>query len=287
MKNLPIFLILFFPFAATAQGPLDGYMKGKGVLDLAPSISFNSAQKFVGAGSQTYDEAYKGQMFSLFAEYGLTEKFDLVATAAAVFTPIQSGLQDGGLFAKYRPVHAKLGKAGKLGVILGTGASFPIGNYEPTATGALGQNAVTVPARLILQLESPLGLFLNLTGGYHFRIDDLNEADIALITKNRPDYQPIEPPNFTTFLVKVGFPSKHFYLDGWAEWQHTTGGADYVQNVPDLPQAYGVSYTQLGGTAYYSDNGRTGFYLSGGYILGGRNTSRIQRITIGAVFKIG
>jgi hypothetical protein len=261
-------------------------MKGKGVLDLAPSISFNSAQKFEGVGGQTYDEAYKGQMFSLFAEYGLTEKFDLVAVAAAVFTPIQSGLQDGGLFAKYRPVHAKLGNVGKLGVIFGTGASFPIGNYEPTATGALGQNAVTVPARLILQWESPLGLFLNLTGGYHFRLDDLKEADIELLRKNRPDYNPLEPPDFTTFLVKVGFPAKHFYLDGWAEWQHTTGGADYVQNVPDLPQAYGVSYTQVGGTAYYSDNGRNGFYLSGGYILGGRNTSRIQRITVGAVFKI-
>lgn len=286
MKNLPIFLILIYHFAATAQGPLDGYMKGKGVLDLAPSISFNSAQKFEGAGGQTYDEAYKGQMFSLFAEYGVNEKFDLVATAAAVFTPIQSGLQDGGLFAKYRPVHASLGKAGKLGVIFGTGASFPIGNYEPTATGALGQNAVTVPARLILQWESPLGLFLNLTGGYHFRLDDLKETDIALIRKNRPEYQALEPPNFTTFLVKIGFPAKHFYLDGWAEWQHTSGGADYIQNVPDLPQAYGVSYTQVGGTAYYTDNGRNGFYLSCGYILGGRNTSRIQRITIGAVFKI-
>jgi hypothetical protein len=183
-------------------------------------------------------------------------------------------------------VHASLGKAGKLGVIFGTGASFPIGNYEPTATGALGQNAVTVPARLILQWESPLGLFLNLTGGYHFRLDDLKETDIALIRKNRPDYQALEPPNFSTFLVKVGFPAKHFYLDGWAEWQHTSGGANYVQNVPDLPQAYGVSYTQVGGTAFYSDSGRNGFYLSGGYILGGRNTSRIQRITIGAVFKI-
>jgi hypothetical protein len=286
MSIIRIFAVLLFPLVAAAQGPLDGYMKGKGVLDLAPSISFNSARKFEGANGKIYDEVYKGQMFSLFAEYGLTEKFDLVAVAAAVFTPIQSGLQDGGLFAKYRPVQVKLGKAGKLGVIFGTGASFPIGNYEPTATGALGQNAFTVPARVILQWESPLGLFLNLTGGYHFRIDDLKEADIALVRKKRPDYEPIDPQDFTTFLVKVGFPAKHFYLDGWAEWQHTNSGADYVQNVPDLPQAYGISYTQVGGTAFYTDNGRNGCYLSGGYILGGRNTSRIQRITIGMVFKM-
>ena len=282
-----ILLLLLLPQIGFAQGPLDGYMKGKGVLDLAPSFSFNSASKFEGAGGIRYDEAYKGQLFSLFAEYGLTEKFDLVATAAAVFTPLQSGLQDGGLFVKYRPVYAPLGQAGKLGVVFGTGATFPLSNYEPTATGALGQKAVTVPAKLILQWESPVGLFLNLTGGYHFRLDDLNEANIAVIRKQRPDYSPEKPQNFTTVLLKLGLPAEHFYLDGWVEWQHTSGGANYVQNVPDLPQAYGVSYTQIGGTAYYSDTGRTGFYLSTGFILKGRNTSLIQRITFGMVFKMG
>ncbi len=280
------FLLLLAQFVV-AQGPLDGYLKGKGVLDLAPSFSFNSAQKLDGAGGHLYDEIYKGQMFNLFAEYGLTEKFDLVATAAAVFTPLQSGLQDGGLFVKYRPIYAPLGKAGKLGVLFGTGASFPIGDYEPTATGALGQKAVTVPAKLIVQWETPLGIFLNLTGGYNFRLDDLKKADIAIVRRQRPDYAPMKPKNFTTFLLKIGFPARRFYLDGWAEWQHTSGGANYVQNLPDLPQAYGVSYTQIGGTAYYSDTGRTGFYLSGGSILGGRNTSRIHRITFGMVFKLG
>lgn len=287
MSILRTFIILCFPYLALAQGPLDGYLKGKGVLDLAPSFSFNTADKFEGAGGQTYDEVYKGQMLSLFAEYGLTEKFDLVATAAAVFTPLQSGLQDAGLFVKYRPIYAPLGKAGKLGVLFGTGAAFPLSDYEPSVTGALGQRAVTVPAKIILQWETPLGLFLNLTGGYNFRLDELKDADIAVIRQQRPDYEPVDPQNFTTFLLKLGFPARHFYLDGWAEWQHTPGGADYVQNVPDLPQAYGVSYTQIGGTAYYSDNGRTGFYVSGGYILNGRNTSRIQRITFGMVLKLG
>lgn len=260
-------------------------MKGKGALDLAPSFSFNNAGKFDGSGGAVYDEPYKGQLLSLFAAYGLNDRFDVVATAAAVFTPLQSGLQDGGLFVKYRPFYEKIGRLGKLGVIAGTGATFPISNYEPTATGALGQKAVTVPARLIMQWETPLGLFVNLTGGYHFRLDDLKERDIATVRQSRPDYEPTKPVDFSTFLVKAGFPARHFYLDGWVEWQYTRGGADYVQNVPDLAQAYGVSYTQIGGTAYYSDSGRNGFYLGFGQILQGRNTSRIRRITLGMVFK--
>jgi hypothetical protein len=269
-----------------AQGPLDGYLKGKGVLDLVPSLSFNSASKFDGAGGQVFDEKYKGQMLSIFAEYGLSERFDLVATGAYVFTQKQSGLQDGGLFAKYRPVYTPMGGAGKLGILLGTGIQFPLSDYEPVSTGALGQKAVSVPARLIAQWETPVGLFINLTGGYNWRIDDLKAGDIAAVRVERPDYQPVSPPDFVTVLLKAGFPAARYYVDVWVEWQHTSGGADYAPKVPDLPQAYGVSYTQTGGTLYYSEGGKNGIFLSGAYILGGRNVSRILRLTAGFVVKI-
>ena len=283
------FILLFFLLPAlslTAQGPLDGYLKGRRVLDLAPSISFNKARNFAGSGGQSYDTPYQGSLLSLFAEYGVSKKLDLVATAAYVFTESQSGLQDGGFYAKYRPLRKKLGSTGQLDLLLGTGASFPLLDYAPTETGALGQKAVSVPARIIAQWETPWGVFLNLTGGYNWRLDRLDEADIAQVRIQRLDYQPTAPPHSSTLLLKIGLPAKNYYLDGWLEWQHTTGGADYQPDVLDLPQAYGVSYTQVGGTAYYSENGHTGFFLSGGYILGGRNTSRIRRITLGLVFKI-
>ncbi len=282
-------LILFLAstFSAVAQGPLDGYLKGKGVLDLAPSFSFNSARKFDGANNQTFDTPYRGSLLSLFGEYGVSEKFDLVATASVAFTENQSGLQDGGVYVKYRPFYEELGKMGRLGVLFGTGASFPLSDYEPTATGALGQKAVVVPARLIVQWETPLGIFFNLSGGYNWRLDDLQDADIAVIRLVRPNYQPTKPQDFSTLLFKLGLPAKHYYLDAWVERQFTSGGADYVVNVVDLPQAYGVSYTQIGGTAFYSESGKNGVYLSSGYILGGRNTSRIFRVTLGAVLKIG
>ncbi|MCC6280821.1 MAG: hypothetical protein IT262_09480 [Saprospiraceae bacterium] len=287
MIRQALILLLLVPFSAAAQGPLDGYLKGKGVLDLAPSFSFNSARRFDGANNQTFDTPYRGSLLSLFGEYGVHEKLDLVATAAVVFTENQSGLQDGGLFVKYRPFYKETAKMGRLGVLFGTGASFPLSDYEPTATAALGQKAVTVPARLIVQWETPLGIFFNLSGGYNWRLDDLQETDIAAIRRVRPNYQPIDPQDFSTILFKVGLPTKHYYLDAWVERQFTSGGADYVENVVDLPQAYGVSYTQIGGTAFYSERGRNGVYLSSGYILGGRNVSRILRVTLGAVLKIG
>lgn len=284
---LKLVLMLLLPLSIHAQGPLDGYMKGKGVLDLAPSFSFNAAQKFEGINDQTYDETYKGQLLSLFAEYGLNKYIDIVGTAAAVFTPNKSGLQDGGLFLKYRPFHKKLDKAGTLSVLFGSGLTFPMTDYSPTATGALGQKAITLPLKCIAQWETPLGIFINFTGGYHLRLDNVSGQDVAIIQKDRPDYQAIAPQNFSTYLVKIGFPARHFYLDAWAEWQHTGTGNNFSPNVPDLAQTFAVSYTQVGGTAYYTDGGRSGFFLSGGYILNGKNVSRIRRITFGMVIKIG
>ncbi len=281
-----LFFLLLIPIGASAQGPLDGFMKGSGHLDLAPSFSFNSANSIAGANGQVYPVGYSGSLLGLFGTYGLTDQLDLVGTAAYVFTDQRSGLQDGGLFVKYRPFVLETGTAGSVSFILASGATFPIANYQPTATGALGQKAVVVPGRLIVQWTTPLGLFFNLTGGYNWRLDQLAADDISAVRRVRPDYQPVQPPDFSTFLFKIGLPARHYYLDAWLEYQHTAGGADYQPEVLDLPQSYGVSIRQIGGTAYYSENERTGFYVSTGYILGGRNTSLLFRATVGMVIKL-
>jgi hypothetical protein len=280
-----IFLLLL-PYSLFSQGALDGYLKGKNHLDLAPSISFNSANKFAGGQGELYDIGFKGQLLSVFAEYGLSERFDLIGTAAYVFNKDNSGLQDGSLLAKYRIFYDKVGKIGKLGVLFGTGANFPLRNYEVLTTGALGQKATSVPARMILQLETKSGIFVNLTGGYNWRLDELKTEDINAILAKQPNYIAIEPQNFSTYLFKIGFPTAHYYLDAWAERQITIGGSNFKEGVLDLPQSYSVSYTQIGGTAYYSENGKRGFYLSSGYMLKGRNTSKILRVTLGFVLKL-
>ncbi|MFN0016538.1 MAG: hypothetical protein ACKVU2_18505 [Saprospiraceae bacterium] len=283
---LPAFFAVF-GYTMPAQGPLDGYLKGTGVLDLAPSISFNSANDYLGASGQTHPLGYEGTLLSLFAEYGLSSRVDVVGTAAYVFTPTQSGLQDGSLLVKYRPVYRDIPGGGRIGVLLGSGLGFPLSDYEPALSGALGQRAVQVPVRLIVQWETPIGLFFNLSGGYNWRLDQLRERDVAAIRVQRPDYEPMPPADFSTLLFRVGFPAARYYLDAWLEWQNTAGGSDYLPGVPDLSQSFGVSYVQIGGTAYYSESGRSGFFVSGGYVLNGRNASRMLRLTAGMVFKFG
>jgi hypothetical protein len=291
MNNRVFFTFVIFSVAThslLAQGALDGYMKGRGNFDLAPSFSIMRAPTFIGAAQQEYDAPFSGEMLSLFATYGVTDRFDLVATVPYLFTESQNGLQDGGFYAKYQVVKIENKQLGQLRLIAGTGVSLPLSDYEPTAAGAIGQKATVVPARLIAQWDTRWGPFLNLTGGYNWRLDDYADEDLADVRLIRPNYNPAPPPNYATFLLKAGLPAAHYYLDAWVEYQHTApdAGSDYSPGVADLPQAYGVSYWQVGGTAYYSENGRRGIFLSGSNMLSGRNVSRLWRLSVGLVFKL-
>lgn len=284
---LVIFAFCLSPFDLFGQGPLDGYLKGKGNLHLAASLSNSQATTYFGAPGTRHDLPFKGNLLQIFAAYGLAKNLDLVATLPFAFHENERGFQDGGLYLKFRPFHKPL-FGGKIGAIIGSGLSFPLSKYDVAVAGALGQRAVEWPVKAIFQFETKLGLFLNLTGGWHARLDQISAADVAAVRKLRPDFEPVEPADFTTFLVKIGFPAKHYYLDGWFEWRQTRGGggSDYQPGVVDLPQSFGVNYRQAGGTFYYSDGGRSGFFISAAQVFSGRNVSKIRRLTGGMVFKM-
>jgi hypothetical protein len=277
---------VFLPFTLFAQGPIDGYLKGKGKLDLAFSLSSNKSTTFFGADDTKYNEPFKGSLVSVFAEYGITKNLDVVATLPYVFTATQNGLQDGSLHLKFRPFQVKSEKRGTLDVLVAAGVSAPLSKYEPLAAGAIGQRATVVQPRLVLQWNTKMGPFFNLTAGYNLRLDDLKPEDIARIRVTRPSYEPQSPKNYTNFLFKAGIPAAKYYLDAWVEHQATKGGSNFQPMTPDLPQAYGVTYTQIGGTVYYSEKGKRGVYLSSGYIVSGRNVSKVLRLTAGVVVKM-
>jgi hypothetical protein len=287
MRQNLLFLITLLTFATTsfAQGPIDGYMKGKGKLDIAASYSLNNASIFCGAEGQEYTEPFKGSLLSVFAEYGISDRLDVVATVPFVFTNEQNGLQDGSLHLKFRALQSQINERMKLDVLAAAGISAPLSRYEPLAAGAIGQRAQVIQPRLVLQLNTK-GPFFNLTAGYNLRVDELNAAAVAEVQRTRPSYVPESPRNYSTFLFKMGLPAARYYLDAWVEHQATTGGTNFAPMVPDLPQAYGVTYTQIGGTAYYSETGKRGVYLSSGYILSGRNVSKVLRLTFGVVIKL-
>ncbi len=283
--TLLLLLIGLWSTKAIAQGPIDGYLKGKGEADIALGFSVTGAEEFIGGDGQQYDLPFRGQLLSLFAAYGLTEGVDLIASIPYVITSSSSGLQDGALFVKGRLLKLPLAENQHLDILGAAGISTPLSQYEVVAAGAIGQRAQVVQPRLIAQYNRP-GFFASTVLGYNYRFDELDLQRLEEIQRTRPGYRPEQPQDYLTGLLRLGIPTSTFYADVWLEVQRTLGGSDYVPDVEELPQPYDVDYQQVGGTVYYSEGSNFGFAASGAAFLGGRNTSKLWRISATLIYKV-
>ena len=275
--------------AASGQGPIDGYMKGKGDLDVALGLSATGASTLIGGGGETIRQEFRGQLIGLFAAYGVSDDLDVVASVPYVTTATTSGLQDGGVYAKYRlwskPIGNAESRAGTLDVIAAAGVQVPLSDYEVVANGAIGQRAKLVQPRLVTQWNGR-GYFVSAIAGYNYRFDGLDTQELARIQLTRPGYQPAQPADQVTALFRAGIPTQRFYLDAWLEIQRTLGGESFDSELLQLVQTYDVDYQQVGGTVYYSETAHWGFAGSAARVIGGRNTSEFWRVTGTVVYKL-
>ncbi len=271
------------------QGPIDGYMKGAGELDVALGLSSTGASTFVGGGGEAVRLGFRAQLVGLFGAYGISERINVVASVPYVITDATSGLQDGALFAKglfwRKPFRKGERQVGSLDVIGALGVQIPLSDYEVVANGAIGQRAKVVQPRLLAQWNGT-GYFVSALAGYNYRFDGLDEGRLAQIQLTRPGYRPEQPHDNVNVLVRAGYPGHRLYLDAWVEFQRTLGGGNFTADVEELAQAYDVDYQQAGGTVYYSETAHWGFAASGARVLGGRNTSAFWRLTATVVYKL-
>jgi len=268
------------------QGPIDGYLKGKGMLDIALSYTYSSSNKYFGADNKQFDLEYESHTAGLFTEYGISDKVDAVLTLPFVITDEEKNFQDLGLFIKYRPLYVQVKEKNKLGIILSTGYSFPVSNYQPDVTGALGQRAQVIPLKAVAQFEFEKGTFINFTGAYHLRVDRLSDATIEEAQAANPLFQPSRPGNFMTLMLKGGLAAQYYYFDLYAEYQKTFDGVDFEDSIVKPSQLYAVDYLKLGAGFYYSIDSHTGFALNAAYIPAGKNIGNIFSFSASPIMKI-
>ena len=288
---LPVALVLIVALASAralpAQGPIDGYLKSRGQADIAVGVSAAGADRFRGGDGTSYDFPYRGTVVGGFVAYGLTDGLDVVASIPFVITDSVAALQDGAVFAKGRLLTVPLAEDGSrsLDVLGALGIQLPLSRYAVDATGAIGQRAQVVQPRLVAQYNQP-GFFASTVLGYNYRFDELDGDRLAAIQETRPAYQPNQPSDYVTALLRLGVPTERIYVDAWVEFQRTLSGRDFVPGVEELVQPYDVDYQQVGGTVYYTEGGRWGFAASGATFLESRNTSQLWRLTGSVIFKI-
>ncbi len=261
MRILIVFTLILWMGGSTAQGLVDGFFKGKGNTDVALSVTHQSSDKYY-AGTKLINYERRITSVGLFAEHGITSKFDVIGNVPF----INGNFQDASVFLKYQlaEVHKD---AYKLNFILASGVSFPLSNYQTESGQAIGQRATVFSPKGVVQFMLSKGLFLQAQSGYNLAVEPVRSS--------------------VPFSMKIGYAYSKFYADVWYDYQRGFGDKDYQGSVPfDSFRELVVNYQRVGGVLYYSLQSQTGVFLSGSYTLNGRNTGKAYGISTGFVIKL-
>ncbi len=261
MRNILTIICLFLVFTAWAQGPISGFMSGRGHTDFALNYGYESYNTYkFGDDAQNIETITRS--LSLFIEKGLTDTMSLVFTVPYLVVDSDNrGVQDGILALKYRNSY-KRALHSQRSYITSVGLSTPLSGYPTDTERPIGVRATVFQGRFLGQFQWDSGLFLHLQSGFDFRIS--------------PDAQTALP-----IVARIGWAGRRIYLETWWELQHAfNSGVDQ-----QIAGGAGSSWRRIGGTFYYALHPKFGVLIGGAHFLNGRNIGLAGRLNFGVVYK--
>lgn len=265
MKKRTLFSIsLLFCFLnvtnISAQGAFDGYIKPTGNTDLVISYTYETydTYKFGTEAQAINNTTYTG---ALFMAMGLKGNRNLILSIPYVsLNQEQAGLQDAILGVKKLAKREVKGDwtVSRIGA---AGISFPVSNYSTSVPNPIGQKAVSVQPRGIVQFDHKTGGFFMAQAG----------ADLRFF----PDFQV-----GTALISKVGFAASKIYFDLWVDYFHT-----FEQGVDlSVGAGQGSSWLKAGFNLYAPMGKGFGLIAGGGNYFYGRNIGLAWHLKGGVVY---
>jgi len=261
MKPPFTLLTLSFPLLLSAQGPISGFMPGRGVTDIALGYSTETFNTYL-FGRDKEARRLTTESVNLFIEHGFTGPMSMVVHIPYLWIDEQNrGLQDGGIYLKYRNERHEY-PSGYLNLITSLGLSFPLSAYPKDSGTPIGLRAINFQARFQGQYVSHSGLFFQLQSGVDFQF--LEELRPAI---------PI--------LFRTGFGARRYFVEGWAESYNTlNSGVD-----TRISGGAGAQWLRVGGTLYVPLSAGVGIVLGSSRILSGKNIGLSTRWNTGIVYR--
>ncbi len=271
-RSIPLFLLLI-PFFLKGQGMLDGYLQKKGTADLAFSVTYQKASAYSLAKGNEIGASNQQLIGSFFASYGIFEGGEILVNIPFInkLDPDNGAgkFQDGRILFAYELFNADAGSLGRINLILGPGANYPLSDYETESASAIGQQAKGFLGRGVLQLDTRYPFFVNLRGGYDHMLGPV--------------------PSAYLYSATAGLTLDNFYMDLYYEAQHAIGGKNYrgTGNLePDSFRELGVTYQKTGLTLYKPLGKGWGISLASSYILNGKNAWKNFTSSLGVVYQL-
>ena len=244
-----------------SQGPLSGFLTGRGKTDLAINYASDSYDDYF-FGDEKRAASTQTQFVSLYLEHGFTDTLSLVATLPYMWTdPENPSLQDATIFLKYRNQYQEF-QEGALSFVTGVGLSFPVGNYQLDVERPIGNRSTVFQGRIISQYNFFNGLFFHLQGGVDFRVTPDSQIAIPL-------------------LFRTGWGTSKIYGEAWVEWRNTFDAVADTQ----VGGGSGSDWLRVGATLYYPIVQNIGVTAAIAQFINGRNIGLSTMYSFGVVYR--
>ena len=302
MKNLykqsilRMILLIFssIPLFSNAQTEQDALMMPEQNLCVAGIAGYNSWTNYW-EGTFKRDNENIGRLSirygMLMLSYGLKKNINVVASVPYVSTKATqgtlsklNGIQDIGLFIKWRTIQKKLGKQ-DISLFGVGGFSAPSNDYNiDLIPMSIGLGSSVLSARLILDIQRNK-FFSTMSAGYMYRSNVKIDRPAYYTTRQINSYE-VEMPNAGNIQLRTGYRSKKLIAEASLSNMTTFGGFDIRKN--DMPFVSNkMNSTNAGLEAkYYPFNQALGINANVWHTLKGRNVGQATGYSAGILYTV-
>jgi hypothetical protein len=282
--------------ALTAQTIDDGIMMGKRLM-CAGYLYANDQWDQYWEGSLLRSNGNIGtlttQSHQVFANYGVTNKLNVIAHLPHVRTEASQGVlagmrgwQDATFAAKYKFFDKPFTEAGSFRLMAVVSAAAPMSDYTPDFLPlSIGVGSKRVSARLTAHFRARRGWFANASPSYTWR-DGVQLDRPFFYTNGRLTFSDrVQMPSVFDYNVSTGYIRGQLVLSAHVAQQRTQGGGDIRrQDMPFVSNR--MNFSRWGLWAKVPLPKRDAISLVGGYtrVFDGRNVGQSTTLTAGVMY---
>ena len=230
---------------------------------------------------------------SFMANYGVTDRLNVIASLPYVWTEASqgvlsgmSGVQDATLAVKYQMLGTPFTKSGEMHAIAVASASTPATDYVADFLPmSIGLGSSRLAARLTLGFHAKQGWFVDGSGAYTWR------GNVGL---DRSSYftngqlflsDEVAMPDVFDYRLSAGYRSRRFNIPVSFVQQFTRGGGDIRrQDMPFVSNRMDYKRVEASAQYWHGNSRNLGVQLGAAYTVDGRNVGRATTLLAGVLY---
>lgn len=297
LKSIKKYLILVICFGSLvqvqAQTDMDAIMMNKNQFCSGFIYSYSSWDTYWEGTLKRKNEnlgSVSAQSVMFMANYGITDKINIIAGAPYVWTKASAGtlhgmkgLQDLSVFIKWKPVTHSFGK-NKISLFAIGGVSSPLSNYVIDFLPlSIGLGSTNFMGRTMVDFQHKR-MTVTASAAYirrsNVKIDRNSYYDTEIHQSNE-----VRMPDAAQFQLRAGYRGKYLIAETLLTNWTTLGGFDITRNNMPFPSNR-MNATTLGVNVKYTLKKLTSLSLlaGGNYVLWGRNVGQASAFNAGAFY---